>query len=155
MPVSERTSISDCFAGSSVERPVTVATQPATNASGIDTMPGFDSGHQAKFASGNIAVGEPDTTGENTISRIADASPTYMLHSAPRVVNRFQNSEYTIVGRFADAATANASATRNATFCLCASTQPTIATGPIRTTVRRATRTSEPGSALPFLSTFA
>src|SRR5690606_21747683 len=68
-----------------------------------------------------VRVGEhrgrrPRHTGENTMSRIADASPTYMLHSAPRVVNRFQNSEYTIVGRLADAATANASATRNATF---------------------------------------
>ena len=39
-----------------------------------------------------------------------------MLHSAPGVLNRFQNSEYRIVGRFADAATAKASATRNAMF---------------------------------------
>ena len=39
-----------------------------------------------------------------------------MLHSAPVVLNRFQNSEYRIVGRFAEAATANASATRNAMF---------------------------------------
>ena len=38
-----------------------------------------------------------------------------MLHSAPRVVNRGQYSEYTIVGRFAAAAIANASPTRNAT----------------------------------------
>ena len=47
---------------------------------------------------------------------IAEVRPPYMLHSAPWVVKRFQNSEYTIVGRFADAATAKASATRNATF---------------------------------------
>ena len=40
-----------------------------------------------------------------------------MLHSAPRVLNRLQYSEYRIVGRLADAATANASATRNAMFC--------------------------------------
>ena len=39
-----------------------------------------------------------------------------MLHSAPRVLNRFQNSEYRIVGRLALAATAKASATRNAMF---------------------------------------
>ena len=39
-----------------------------------------------------------------------------MLHSAPLVLNRFQNSEYRIVGRFAEAATAKASATRNAMF---------------------------------------
>src|SRR5690349_13937877 len=116
MPVSERTSISDCFAGSSVDFAERVPTAPARNANGIDTMPGFDSGQNAKFASGNIEVAAPETTGENTISRIADPSPAYMLHSAPRVVKRFQNSEYTIVGRFADAATAKASATRNATF---------------------------------------
>ena len=39
-----------------------------------------------------------------------------MLHSAPRVLNRAQYSEYRIVGRLAAAATANASATRNAMF---------------------------------------
>jgi len=51
-----------------------------------------------------------------------------MLHSAPEVLNRFQNNEYRIVGRFADAATANASATRNATFWFFARMPPTIAT---------------------------
>ena len=54
-----------------------------------------------------------------------------MLHSAPAVLNRLQNSEYRIVGRFADAATANASATRNATFCPFATMPPRIATTPI------------------------
>ncbi len=42
--------------------------------------------------------------------------PLKMLHTSPRVLNRRQNSENTIVGRFADAAMANASATRNAMF---------------------------------------
>ena len=67
-----------------------------------------------------------------------------MLHSAPRVLNRFQNSEYRIVGRFAVAATANASATRKAMFCPLAKMPPRIATMPITTTVMRATWTSAP-----------
>ena len=37
-----------------------------------------------------------------------------MLNRAPVVLKRRQNSEYRMVGRFADAATAKASATRNA-----------------------------------------
>ena len=54
-----------------------------------------------------------------------------MLHRAPEVLNRFQNSEYRIVGRLALAATANASATRNATFCPFAKIPPMIARIPI------------------------
>src|ERR687889_824228 len=68
-----------------------------------------------------------------------------MLHSAPVVLNRAQNSEYRSVGRFADAATANASATRNATFCPFATIPPTIAMTPTTTAVSRATRTSARG----------
>ena len=37
--------------------------------------------------------GLPDTTGEKMISTTQVISPPYMLHSAPRVLNRFQNSE--------------------------------------------------------------
>src|SRR5699024_12206774 len=40
-----------------------------------------------------------------------------MLHSEPRVLNRFQYSEYRIEGRLALAAIAKARETRNATFC--------------------------------------
>jgi len=50
------------------------------------------------------------------ISRIDAARPVPNPHTAPRVVNRFQNKDSTITGRLADAATANARATRNATF---------------------------------------
>ncbi len=79
-----------------------------------------------------------------------------MLHSAPLVLNRFQNSEYRIVGRFADAATANASATRNAMFCPLATMPPTMATAPITSAVMRATRTSGVlSSTVPFLITLA
>ena len=35
----------------------------------------------------------PETTGENAMSTRQEISPPYMLHSAPRVLNRFQNSE--------------------------------------------------------------
>ena len=78
-----------------------------------------------------------------------------MLHSAPVVLNRAQNSEYRIVGRFADAATANASATRNATFCPFATMPPAIAIRPTTTAVSRATRTSERGDAAPRRRTLA
>ena len=64
----------------------------------------------------NTLVSEPQNTGESTMRMIAAASPPYMLHTAPRVVKLRQNSEYRMVGRLADAATAKASATRNATF---------------------------------------
>ena len=66
---------------------------PRTNASGIDTMPGFARGNQAKSALGNIAVFAPETAGEKTISTSVEISPPYMLHSAPRVLNRGQYSE--------------------------------------------------------------
>lgn len=56
-----------------------------------------------------------------------------MLHSAPAVLNRFQNSEYTIVGRLADAAIAKASATRNAMFCPLARMPRPIAAMPMTT----------------------
>jgi hypothetical protein len=78
-----------------------------------------------------------------------------MLHSAPAVLNRFQNSEYRSVGRLAEAATANASATRNATFWLRARIPAATATTPTRTAVRRATRTSASGFAVPRLITLA
>ena len=77
-----------------------------------------------------------------------------MLHSAPVVLNRFQNSEYSRVGRFAEAATANASATRKATFWPLAAIPPRIDTTPITTAVIRATRTScWRSSGFPFFST--
>ena len=42
--------------------------------------------------------------------------------TAPAVLNRLQKIDSTMTGRFADAATANASATRNATFAVGPST---------------------------------
>jgi hypothetical protein len=58
------------------------------------------------------SVPVPDTAGEKMISTIVEIKPPYMLHNAQRVLNRRQYSENRIVGRFAAAATANASATK-------------------------------------------
>src|ERR671916_396048 len=78
-----------------------------------------------------------------------------MLQSAPVVLNRFQNSAYRIVGRLADAATANASATRNAMFWLRARMPAAMAMTPITTAVMRATPTSASGLVSPRLMTLA
>src|SRR6185312_5382082 len=107
-PVSARTSNSALISGSPRSADVRVPTMPRMKASGIDTMPGLASGNQAKSACGSIAVLAPDNAGEKTISTIVETSPPYILHSAPRVLNRDQYSEYRIVGRFAAAATAKA-----------------------------------------------
>ncbi|NCL77823.1 hypothetical protein AIIKEEIJ_05319 [Rhodococcus sp. YH1] len=64
-----------------------------------------------------------------------------MLNRAPVVLNFFQNSEYSSVGRLADAATAKARATRKAMFWPIARMPSTIETTPITTTVMRETRT--------------
>src|SRR3954447_3243497 len=103
-----------------------VPIQPRTKARGIETIPGLSSGNQWKSTDVSLiidrlsvvpgAAGFPDTTGEKMISVTQLIRPPYMLQSAPRVLKRFQYSEYRIVGRFADAATAKASATRNAMF---------------------------------------
>ena len=75
------------------------------------------------------------------MSTMVQIRPPYMLHSAPRVLNRAQYSEYTMVGRLAAAATAKASATRNATFCPLARMPSPIAMTPSTTAVIRDTRT--------------
>src|SRR3954447_11622110 len=93
IPVSERTSISAFRVGSPGTFDVTVPTMPSRNASGIDTIPGLASGNQAKATLGIIGVLARDTAGEKTINAGVEISPPYMLHSAPRVLNRFQYSE--------------------------------------------------------------
>ncbi|CAB4950915.1 unannotated protein [freshwater metagenome] len=55
-----------------------------------------------------------------------------------------------MVGRFAEAATANASATRNATFWFLAKMLPAMATTPITTEVIRATCNSFSTDTSPF-----
>ncbi len=65
-----------------------------------------------------------------------------MLQTAPEVLNRFQNRLNSSAGRFAEAATAKASATRNAMFSFCAGIASAIATAPMPIAANRATRSS-------------
>ena len=97
----------------------------------------------------------PDTAGDKKINSTQLIKPPYMLHSTPVVLNRFQNSEYRIVGRFAEAATAKASATRKATFWPSAAMPPSTASTPMTHAVMRATRTSLSASRLSRLITLA
>ena len=133
----------------------TEPSQPRKNASGMETMPGLLSGKIAKLAPGIMDVLAPETTGDSAIRMIAEPSPPYMLQMAPWVVNLRQYSEYRMVGRLAEAATAKARATRNATFCPLAKMPPIMASTPMTTTVRRATLTSVAASALPLAMTLA
>ena len=64
--------------------------------------PGFSSGIRWKSTSVFLIIDRlapvtgstlPDTTGENAMSTRHEMSPPYMLHSAPEVLNLFQNSE--------------------------------------------------------------
>ena len=65
-----------------------------------------------------------------------------MLHVAPRVLKRRQNMLKMIAGRLADAATANASATRNAMLSRWAGIDSAMAIAPMTNAAIRATRTS-------------
>src|SRR5919197_5457505 len=112
-------------------------------------MPGLDSGNRWKSTPCTIEVGAPDTTGEKNTSTRQEPSPPYIAQSVPLVLNRFQNSEYSSVDRLAEAANANARATRNATFWPLARMPPAMASAPMITAVRRATRNSAVGFALP------
>src|ERR671915_1616162 len=78
-----------------------------------------------------------------------------MAVTAPVVLNRFQYSEYSNVGRLAAAATAKASATRNATLSPRAKIDSTIATAPITKAATRAACTSSRSEAVPRLITLA
>src|ERR1700710_379155 len=103
-----------------------VPIHPRTNARGIETSPGLSSGNQRKSTDVSLIIvmlsvvpgagGFPDTTGEKMISVTQLIRPPYMLQRAPRVLKRFQYSEYRIVGRFAAAATAKARATSTQMF---------------------------------------
>src|SRR5690348_10838007 len=119
------------------------------NESGMETMPGLARGKRWKSTPWTIEVGAPETTGEKNTRTRQEIRPPYMPQSVPVVLNRFQNNEYSSVDRLADAANANASATRKATFWPLARIPPTMASAPTITAVRRATRTSATGSALP------
>src|SRR5450755_257055 len=80
------------------------------------------------------------------MSPIEASKPTPSPTTAPAVLNLRQKIESTSTGKFADAATAKASATRNATFAVGPSKIAIeIATAPTTKAEMRATSTSSPG----------
>src|SRR3712207_5914534 len=74
---------------------------------------------------------------------------------APRVLNRRQNRLYRIEGKFADAATANARATRKAMLSFWLGIANAIAMPPMTKAAIRATLTSWCSETLPCLKTLA
>jgi hypothetical protein len=78
-----------------------------------------------------------------------------MLNVAPTVLKRRQNRLNSRAGRLADAATAKASATRNAMFSRWAGMASKIATVPMPKAAIRTTRNSSFSLAFPFLNTLA
>ncbi len=83
--------------------------------------------------------------GLNTIKAKDEMRPVAKPHTAPAVLKRRQNNESTMTGRLADAATAKASATRNATLAFGPRTIAIpIEIAPTKNAVTRATRTSSP-----------
>lgn len=115
--------------------------QPTKKDSGMETKPGEESGKMAQSAPGNMEVSEPETAGEKKMSTRQDTTPVYMEATAPAVLNRRQYREYRMVGRLAEAATANARETRKATFWVMARMPKMMETMPRTTTVAWETRT--------------
>ena len=106
------------------------------NPSGMLTIAGFFSGNHASFMK----------SGLTRMSTMLETSPTSKPLTAPVVVKRFQKIEKTMTGRFALAATAKASPTRNATLTDGPSRIAIpIAAAPTTNAVIRATFTSSPG----------
>src|SRR5699024_5964716 len=116
-------------------------------------MPAFVSGYIARSTTWQNEISELHSTGENRIRVIEEINPPYIDQRAPRVVKFFQNSEQMIVGRFAEAATAKAKATRNATFWPWAAIPPRMDRIPTTTTIARPARISPLVSSLHFLMT--
>ncbi len=115
------------------------------NASGIDTMPGFSSGNSGRACFSQTPWG-PITAGPTATSSRQELRPTSVPTTAPAVVKLLQYMESSKVGRLALAAMAKASPTRKATFWPRKPMPSTIATAPIPSAVRRATRTSRASS---------
>src|SRR5205807_7045938 len=91
---------------------------------------------------GSIAI----RLGLTRINPIDATSPVASPVTAPTVLNRFQKIESTITGRLAEAATANARATRKATFAVGPRRIAIVmATAPTTKAEIRATSTSSPG----------
>jgi hypothetical protein len=82
-------------------------------ANGIEIMPGLSRGIGAELATRPYLS---YMVGENRIIPMDETIPTIIDHAMPLAVVFFQNKRNNIAGRFAEAATANASPTRNETF---------------------------------------
>src|ERR687886_2388419 len=105
MPVSDRTYSSWKVRSVRPSRLRTVPSQQPTKPSGIETMPGFSSGHGEPSESG-----PGHTPGLRTISPIELTTPNSTPVTAPAVVNRRQVSASSSAGKFALAATAKGQA---------------------------------------------
>src|SRR5919108_3267958 len=93
-----------------------------------------------------FAASTPVTLGPTRIKAIDEINPTARPVTAPAVLNRFQNIDMRITGKFAEAATAKASATRKATLAFGPRTIAiAMATIPTTKALMRATITSSPG----------
>ena len=80
------------------------------------------------------------------INAMEEINPVARPHTAPLVLKRRQNSANTMAGRLAEAATANANPTRNATLNVGPKTIAiAMEIAPTTHAVMRATRTSKPG----------
>jgi hypothetical protein len=82
---------------------------------------------------GGSGFGPVSTLGLRITSTTAEIRPTSMPVTAPAVLNRFQKIVSRMTGTFALAATAKASATRNATLKLSAGSARSIAATEIPT----------------------
>ena len=119
----------------------TVPSQQPMNPSGIDTMPGLAS---VQPIGEPVSVSTPGHTFGETITRkIALTTPNRTPVTAPAVLNRGHVSASSSAGKFALAATANASPTMNETFSPSPPmTAIAIAITPIEIAAMRATTTS-------------
>ena len=82
-------------------------------ANGIEIIPGLSNGIGASLG---ISPYFSYIVGETRIIPIEETIPTIIDQEMPFAVVFFQNKRNNIAGRLADAATANASPTRNDTF---------------------------------------
>src|SRR5215213_10140099 len=107
---------------------------------GTENSAGYTNGKMGSMGmigvSGGSGFGPVITLGLSMIRTTQEIRPTRMPITAPVVLNRFQKIVSRITGTLALAATAKASATRNATFRFCAGIARSIAATEIPTAVK-------------------
>ena len=87
------------------------------------------------------------------VSATDETSPRKPPITAPLVVQSFHSTDMNSTGKFAEAATANASETMKAMFCFSKTIPSRTASTPRQIVAIRETRSSAALSALPFLKT--